>query len=118
MRNMSFALTTPQMRARMKTVTRRLGWLFLKEDELVKACVKCMGLRPGETISKICVIRVLSVRIEPLDTMEKRVAYGMKEATLEGFPHLTGKGFVDMFVEHMRCQRDHDVTRIAFEFID
>lgn len=66
MRNMSFQLTTEQIRNRSKTVTRRLGWRKLKVGELVQACVKCMGLRKGEKLEKLAVIKVKSVRFEPL----------------------------------------------------
>lgn len=37
MRNMSFALTTPQILNRSKTVTRRAGWSFLKPGDIVCA---------------------------------------------------------------------------------
>ena len=52
-RNMSFSLTTDQVRNRTKTVTRRLGWWknkhgkrLLQVGDIVNACVKCMGLQP------------------------------------------------------------------------
>jgi len=45
-RNISFALTTKQIRNRSKTVTRRLGWLHIKKGDVLNACVKCMGLKP------------------------------------------------------------------------
>jgi len=34
-RNISFALTTQQVRNRTKTVTRRAGWLFLKAGDIL-----------------------------------------------------------------------------------
>lgn len=43
MRNMSFSLTTDQIRGRTKTVTRRLGWRFLQSGDQVQACVKSRG---------------------------------------------------------------------------
>jgi hypothetical protein len=43
MRSMSFALTTDQVRARTKTVTRRLGWTFLKAGDRIRAVVRCHG---------------------------------------------------------------------------
>ena len=36
MRHMSFALTTKQIKSRTKTVTRRLGWTFLKPGDLIQ----------------------------------------------------------------------------------
>ena len=44
-RNMSFALTTEQVRRREKTVTRRRGWWFLKPGDIVTAVKKARGLR-------------------------------------------------------------------------
>ena len=44
-RNMSFAMTTEQIRARTKTVTRRFGWWFLKAGDQVWAVEKAMGLK-------------------------------------------------------------------------
>lgn len=65
MRNMSFSLTTPQMRDRTKTLTRRLGWYSLKPGDRVQAVVKGMGLKKGEKVERLCVIEVVSVhRIE------------------------------------------------------
>lgn len=39
-RNMSFALTTDQVKDRVKTVTRRNGWWFLKPGDIVNAVKK------------------------------------------------------------------------------
>ena len=46
-------LTKEQILARTKTVTRRLGWWFLKPGDVVWACEKCMGLKKGEK-SALC----------------------------------------------------------------
>ena len=116
-RNISFALTTQQFRDRTKTVTRRLRWLKLKPGEVLCGCVKCMGLKPGESIERMGLIRVTSVRREPLSAMSK-TCYGDQEAILEGFPHLTGHGFVTMFSENMRCSVGEIVTRIEYEYLD
>ena len=37
MRRMAFSLTTPQILAQSKTVTRRVGWRFLQPGDLVMA---------------------------------------------------------------------------------
>lgn len=50
MRNMSFMLTTAQIRDRSKTVTRRLGWWNLRVGDVVMACEKCQGLGKGGKI--------------------------------------------------------------------
>lgn len=56
-RNISFALTTPQFRARTKWVTRRLGWLFLKPGDTLMGVEKGMGLKiNGETVWPIILV--------------------------------------------------------------
>lgn len=121
-RNMSFALTTQQVKARTKTVTRRNGWKFLKAGDVINACVKCMGLKPGEKIERLCQLRVVSVRSEPLQKMLDDVDYGFRETTLEGFPdghtkHVPSE-FVSMFcASHKGVQPETEITRIEFEYI-
>ena len=119
MRNISFSLTTEQIRNRTKTVTRRLGWKNLKPGDLLQGCVKCMGLKPGEKIQKLGVIRVVSVRREPLRRMDVEPFYGMDEARKEGFIHNNSRAgwfFVRMFCKHMKCTPETEVTRIEFEY--
>lgn len=118
-RNMSFSLTTDQIRNRTKTVTRRKGWKFLKAGTVINACVKCMGLKPGEKVEKLCQIFITDVRRESLDNMDHDGfgSYGNTEADKEGFPLLTGIEFVNMFCKHMGGEPDQIVTRIEFEYI-
>jgi len=115
-RNISFALTTDQIRDKSKTVTRRKNWLFVKPGDILNACVKCMGLKPDEKIERICQIRVTNVRREKLSAM-RILRYGDKEAILEGFPELSGREFVRMFCDHMGGKPDQEVTRIEFEYV-
>ena len=117
-RNISFALTTQQIRDRTKTVTRRKGWRFLKAGDVLNACVKCMGLRPGETIERLGQIHVTNVRREPLRRMIDEINYGDEEARKEGFPTIQGREFVWMFCDHMGGDADQVVTRIEFEYVD
>lgn len=117
-RNISFALTTEQITNRTKTVTRRKGWKFLKAGDVLNACVKCMGLKPGEQIERLGKIRVVDARRESLDEMIRDPKYGDQEASLEGFPEMTGAEFVAMFCEHMGGDVDQEVTRIEFEYVD
>lgn len=116
-RNISFALTTDQFRQRTKTVTRRVGWAFLKVGDILNGCVKCMGLKPGESIERLGKIRITSVRRERLDSMWLE-PYGKLEATKEGFPGMTGAEFVGMFCDHMGGEFCQQVTRIEFEYLD
>lgn len=111
-RNISFALTTKQVRERTKDVTRRLKWLKLKAGEILYACEKCQGIKPGEQIVRLGQIRVISVRRELLSDCTDA------EAVREGFPELTGEQFVAMFCAHMKCDPSTVVTRIEYEYIN
>jgi hypothetical protein len=118
MRNMSFALTTQQVRDQSKNVTRRLGWLHLKAGDEFQPVMKCMGLRPGEKIERIggSVLTVSTCR-EPLSCMTDDQDYGREECRREGFPHLSPAEFVQMFcASHKGCTPDSLVTRIEFYY--
>ena len=117
MRNISFSLTEEQFMNGSKDVTRRLGWASLKPGDRLMACRKCMGLKPGEKIVRLGEIEVVSVRREKLHCMIVDPDYGEAEAIREGFPHLSGRGFVEMFRAHMRVPTDGIVTRIEFRHV-
>lgn len=117
-RNISFALTTQQFRSRTKDVTRRLGWQFLQPGDGLIGCVRCMGLKKGESPEKLGPIRVTSVRREPLCRMVDEPNYGCEEVRREGFPDLSPEEFVAMFCEHMKCSPTEIVTRIEFEYLE
>lgn len=117
MRNMSFMLTTEQIRNRTKTVTRRLGWKNLKAGTVLNACVKCMGLKKGEKVQKLCQIRVTMVSREKLREMIDRPKYGDFESFQEGFPDKSGSEFVEMFCKHMGVKPDTEITRIQFVYL-
>jgi hypothetical protein len=117
MRNMSFALTTNQVLAQSKDVTRRLSWLHAKPGDLVQPVVKAMGLRPGEAIQRLGgPVRILRMDREPLVAIERYPNDGMTETRREGFPDMSASAFVAMFCEHMGCKADRIVTRIAFSY--
>ncbi len=116
-RNMSFFYTQQQIRDGSKTVTRRIGWDFLKPGDVLNACVKCQGLGKGGKIELIRQIRVTGRRKERLRDMYKLgCMYGDLDARKEGFPELTGRAFVEMFCRHMKCKPDQIVNRIEFEY--
>lgn len=50
MKNISFMLTTEQVRTRIKTVTRRMGWRNSKPGDVLCGVEKGMGLKAGEKI--------------------------------------------------------------------
>lgn len=121
MRNMSFALTTEQIRARTKTVTRRLGWEFLKPGDLIRAVEKCQGLKKGEKVKPLAVLRVERVTYEPLKRLTDDLDYGFAEVAREGFgDHPTLRWpteFVSFFAAtHRPCKPEWVVTRIEFSY--
>lgn len=118
MANISFFLTQEQFRNRTKTVTRRLGWKNVKVGQTICGIVKGQGLKPGEKIERLGQIRVVSVTREPLAALYFDPEYGKRECEKEGFPHLTGFDFAEMFCEHMKCYHHTEVTRIEFEYLD
>lgn len=118
-RNMSFSMTTEAVRNRTKTVTRRLGWGNLKPGDLLWAVEQGMGLKKGEKVKRLGLIRVVSVMQEDIyDVMD----YGQDEMVREGFPSLTPGGFWEMFLRANGWLRSHTllhpVNRIEFEYVD
>ena len=112
MRNMSFWLTTDQMRQRVKTNTRRLGWWFLKPGDRIRAVVRGMGLKKGEKVQPICVIEVVSTRGERLDAITKA------DVIAEGFPDFSPTEFVEMICKYHRIEPDKIINRIEFKYVD
>lgn len=109
MRNMSFALTTEQLLARSKTVTRRMGWLYLHPGDYVQAVKKCMGLKPGEKLQKLCVILIVNTYRQRLDRITQA------DCDKEGFPNMTPAQFVEFFCKsHKGCRPESIVTCIEF----
>ncbi len=111
MRHISFALTTPQILNRSKTVTRRLGWRNLKPGTLLQAVEKGQGLKKGEKVKRLAIIRVERVRRQPLRAIDK------VDCIREGFPELTAAEFVEMFCKHNGCTPDAEVTRLEFSYV-
>lgn len=112
-RNMSFALTTKQIKNGTKTVTRRLGWWNLKAGEIVNACIKCMGLKKGEKIKVIRRIRVVHTAPEPLFHIE----FKSEDVGREGFPDWSPDEFIKFFEHTHHCDSLEIVNRIEFEYL-
>lgn len=118
MRNMSFMLTEQQIRDRTKTVTRRDGWENVEPGTLLQAVRKGMGLKRGQKIEPLAIIRVKSVRRERLSDIAIP-HYGAIEVRREGFPDMKPWDFVRMFCEsHKDCKPTSIITRIEFEYVD
>ena len=116
MRNMSFAMTTEQIQAESKTVTRRFGWAFLNPGDRTRPVRKAMGLKRGEKIESLLppgrCIEAVSTRWEPLNEITKA------DCILEGFPDMEPAEFVAMIVKHYGCQADKLINRIEFKFVE
>jgi hypothetical protein len=131
---MSFALTTEQIRNRTKTVTRRIGWDFVKPGDLIQAIEKGQGLKKGEKFKKLAVLRIESVSFELLMRLTFDPLYGHEEMTREGFQSMDPKDFIEMFCRSHRvfaggqggterllyrdCRPEDEVTRIEFSYVD
>lgn len=116
MRNMSFSMTTEAVRDRSKTVTRRLGWWDLQPGTILQAVEKAQGLKRGEHVKPICLIRVVGATAEPLWRLTVRPDR-TDEVRREGFPELDAHGFCEMFSEANRCEWTVIVNRIEFEYL-
>lgn len=110
-RNMSFSLTTNQFKTQTKTVTRRLGWWFLKNGDLVNGVEKAMGLKKGEKMNKLCMIKIISTRKEPLSAITQ------DDVIKEGFPNWTPDLFVHFLCHKHGIGPDTLVNRIEFEYV-
>lgn len=114
MRNISFALTTEQIRNQTKTVTRRLGWKNLKPGTLLQPVEKAQGLKKGETVRKIGgPIRVVSVTGEWMSDF-----YDYAECVREGFPNMRPDFFRSWFIEIHGGSEELRVNRIEFEYVE
>lgn len=111
MRQMSFAMTTRQMRERTKLVTRRLGWWDLKRGEVLMAVEKSQGLKKGEKVKRICPIQVFDARNERLCDITA------VDVILEGFPEMSPAEFIAMFCQHHGIKPRRTVRRIEFSFV-
>ena len=111
-RNMSFMLTTDQIRNQSKTVTRRTGWLFLKGGDILNAVEKGQGLKKGEKVKHLCKIQVIRTQRERLNYINQ------EECGREGFPEMTPDQFVEMFCKANKCEPTAIITRISFEYLE
>ena len=112
MRNMSFMLTTRQINDQSKTVTRRLGWKFLKPGDLICAVEKSQGLKRGEKVNRLATIRIIKTSFEPLNTIT------LNDVVREGFPEYLVSDFIRMFCLEMCVGPKQLVNRIEFEYVD
>lgn len=115
-RNISFSMTTPQFLDGSKDVTRRMGWKTLQPGAVLWAVEKAMGLKKGEKVKILGMIRIKHIRKEPLRRMIDEPSYGASECRREGFPQMRSADFVEFFCKgHKGCIPGSTVTRIEFE---
>lgn len=113
-RLMSVSLTETAVVERRKTVTRRLGWKFLKPGDRLTLCRKVMGRKPGEPLVRLAEVEVVSVRREPLWDMPQA------DIALEAVPHTLGwsaSDWVEWYGYAMRCRLSTEVTRIEWRYL-
>lgn len=125
---MSVAFTEDAVRARIKTVTRRKGWAYLRPGDRLTLCRKVMGRKPGEPLVRIAEVEVIDVRREPLtslgkcacwDSHEWGTTYSEIEVSREGFPGMDPDEFVRrFFVDAQDIAPDAEVTRIEWTYIE
>ena len=108
---MSVSLTEEAVRERRKTVTRRLGWRFVKVGDRLTLCRKVMGRKAGEPLVRIAEVEVVSVRREPLDHISR------EDVAREGFPDWSPLAFVQFFTDHMGGDMRQEVTRIEWRYL-
>lgn len=118
MRRMAFSHTSPQILDRSKTVTRRTGWRYLKPGDLIEAVEKSRGLKKGERVRTLGVLKVVSVRVEPLSKLVTDARYAEDELPREGFPCWSRDDFIAMFLRVNGLKSTAvAVTRIEFEYV-
>jgi hypothetical protein len=109
-------MTTPQFLDGSKDVTRRMGWENLRAGDVLRAVKKCMGLKKGEKMKPLDMIRVVSARREILDEMTRNPDYGLVECKREGFPEMVPSEFIEFFCKgHTGAFPKRTITRIEFE---
>ena len=107
---MSVALTTQAVRDRVKTQTRRDGWLWLRAGDQLALCPKYRGVRRADR-ELITVVDVVTVRREPLG------AISPADVAAEGFPELTPEEFVEFFcTTHRGVRPSSEITRIDWAY--
>jgi hypothetical protein len=123
-RNISFALTTDQVRNRTKTVTRRLGWKDLQPGTILQPVVKAQGIPKGGKVEKIGgPIRVVSARRERLARLlYESDEWAHREVVAEGFPCWSRFDFFGFFSKSHGAKSEEqalkmEVTRIEFEYL-
>jgi hypothetical protein len=116
---MSVSLTEAAVRARRKTVTRRVGWWtdrrgrrLLQVGDRLALCRQVMGRR-GEPLVRVADVMITSVTRQPLRDITA------DDVALEGLAPMTPPEFIDFFCRtHKGCTPETTVTRIEWRYLD
>jgi hypothetical protein len=134
-RLMAVSHTAGAVRLRRKTVTRRLGWRFLKVGDRLTLCRKVMGRKPDEPLERLAEVEVISVRREPLaaitdDEVERECVPLVDAHGHERFDEVWipdgGRwsearpatwAWVSWFAFEMGCLPETEITRIEWRYL-
>lgn len=112
---MSVSHTADAVIARQKTVTRRLGWRFLKPGDRLTLCRKVMGRRRGEPLERLAEVEVVDIRRERLDDISPGDIIREGFATPAGFA-ADRERFIDLFRDVIGAGPATIVTRIEWRY--
>lgn len=113
MRNISFSLTTEQVRAGTKTSTLRRGWAFAKPGDRYMGCEKCQGIKKGQKIVKIRVIEVVS----NTPWTGSMAACTPELVKSEGFAGMSGEAFWLFLRDDLRVYKGEVLNRLMFKYV-
>ena len=117
-RLMSVSHTERAVVERRKTVTRRLGWTFLRPGDRLTLCRKVMGRKPGEPLVRLAEVEVVSVRRESLSAItDADVEREGVDAALETAGRTEAEVWASWFAWTMGCSVDDEVTRIEWRYL-
>ena len=111
MRNISMSMTLEQFRNRTKTVTRRMGFKNLKIGDRLNAIEKGMGLKKGEKVNSLGVIKVTNV------TREKLSEITDADIKREGFAKMQRSDFIRLLCKTYNITPETEITRIEYEYV-
>lgn len=117
-RLMSVSHTELAVVERRKTVTRRLGWTFLKPGDRLTLCRKVMGRRHADgsvdPLVRLAEVQVERVWREPLEQIRHNV-WDIEREGVEGI--VTPAEFVEFYCRTFKVEPSTTVTRIEWSYL-
>lgn len=108
-RLMAVSATVPQVEARTKTVTRRVGWQFLHPG--AQLVLVDRNPRTGQPYRRLATVEVVSVARVPLWLIDER------DVAREGFPAWHPETFIRWYAKQFDIDRHDPVTRIEWTYL-